>query len=1068
MATPNIVPRADSEGQLGTSSKYWAAAYIDLIYVGAGKIGRDADNLIDFSTDNKIQFEVAGSIRSQMTSANFFPNTNDGLALGGAGYGFSDLFLASGAVVNFDNSNVTLTHTSNTLTLADSDVLAFGADGDLQLLHDATNSHVVNYLGDLKITNNANDKDIVFLCDDGSGGNTAYLTLDGSQGFTTVQKAIRFDDNVPLQVGSASDFFIQHDGTNTNVQNNTGSLTIRNDQDDGDIIFKSDDGSGGVTTYFQLDGGEGRTVFKQNAIWQDNKAIYIGDGADLQINHNGTDSQVTNTTGNLQFTNTADDKDISFASDNGAGGDAIYFYLDGSSAIHDGSATTSLYTNWPDNSRISLGTGHDLRILHNGSASFLDNLTGDLYFRNFANDKDIIFQSDDGSGGTTAYLTLDGSATKVTLQKDLRADDNVKIQAGSSGDVYLFHNGTDSKIENGTGDFIIEQLADDKDIILKSDDGSGGVATYFTVNGGMANSGTLYTHWPDNSRIALGSENTQGDLNIYHNATDSFINNFTGDLYIRNNANDKDIIFQSDDGSGGIETYLTLDGSSGYSKAHKHILYEDSVKAMFGTGGDLTIQHDGSDSYISHGVTGDLYIQNKADDKDIILRNDDGSGGVATYLTLDGGLGYMVASKQLRFGDGVSAYFGNSNDMQIIHSGSHASITSDTGNLTITNSADDADIIFQSDDGSGGVATYFAIDGGAVLNKFYKDVKHLDSVKSTFGDGGDLQIYHDGSNSYIKDAGTGELRVLASTLSVRNSGDTELMITAVEDGAVNLYHNNVKKFETTAAGATFTGALTVDETTTNNLNIASFKHQQAAVISEVLLENAAGADNTGVSLNFKTAASGYGGKVTVLRTNSPSAGSADMILSSSGSEALRLDSSQNATFAGTITSTSATGNAAGAGFNTSGTVAINVGEINGEIITTIKVDLGTGAIVSSGTAGDVIGENDTEGAFLTRITTAVNGIVYRGEMICVEVPTTGDPDINLAANSSATLAEDGAGEGEHVLINGGVATLAAKNDITIPSGGIVDDYLYLTHGGTTAGTYDAGQFIIKLYGAATL
>ena len=100
-------------------------------------------------------------------------------------------------------------------------------------------------------------------------------------------------------------------------------------------------------------------------------------------------------------------------------------------------------------------------------------------------------------------------------------------------------------------------------------------------------------------------------------------------------------------------------------------------------------------------------------------------------------------------------------------------------------------------------------------------------------------------------------------------------------------------------------------------------------------------------------------------------------------------------------------------------IAINIRIKVAIIITTIKVDLGTGAILSSGTAGDVIGEDDTEGAFLTRISTAVNGIVYRGEMICVEVPTTGDPDINLAANSSSTLAEDGAGEGEHVLINGG-------------------------------------------------
>ena len=115
-----------------------------------------------------------------------------------------------------------------------------------------------------------------------------------------------------------------------------------------------------------------------------------------------------------------------------------------------------------------------------------------------------------------------------------------------------------------------------------------------------------------------------------------------------------------------------------------------------------------------------------------------------------------------------------------------------------------------------------------------------------------------------------------------------------------------------------------------------------------------------------------------------------------------------------------------------------------------------------------LGNDGVASAYITRLTTAINGIVYKGEMICVEVPTTGDPDINLTASSESGIAEDQAGEGQHVLINGGVATLAAKNDITIPSGGIVGDYLYLTHGGTTAGTYNAGQFIIKLYGAATL
>ena len=82
------------------------------------------------------------------------------------------------------------------------------------------------------------------------------------------------------------------------------------------------------------------------------------------------------------------------------------------------------------------------------------------------------------------------------------------------------------------------------------------------------------------------------------------------------------------------------------------------------------------------------------------------------------------------------------------------------------------------------------------------------------------------------------------------------------------------------------------------------------------------------------------------------------------------------------------------------------------------------------------------------------------------MPTTGDPDVNLCANSDGTIAEDAAGEGGEVLVNAGVWTLGQTEDIEIPEGGIVDDYLYLTHGGTTAGTYNNGKFIIKLYGAS--
>ena len=167
-----------------------------------------------------------------------------------------------------------------------------------------------------------------------------------------------------------------------------------------------------------------------------------------------------------------------------------------------------------------------------------------------------------------------------------------------------------------------------------------------------------------------------------------------------------------------------------------------------------------------------------------------------------------------------------------------------------------------------------------------------------------------------------------------------------------------------------------------------------------------------------------------------------------------------------LTVTSATGTAAGGGIDAV-SPTINVSRIGRDIVTEVFIDIGAGLILSSGATGDVIGEDGVANAFVTQITTAINGLVYAGEIVCLEVPTTGDPDINVAANASGTIAEDAAGEGEHVLANCGVHTLALKTAFTIPAGGIVDDFIYLTHGGTTAGTYDAGKFLLRFFGTPT-
>ena len=77
----------------------------------------DADTSITADTDDTIHFKIAGSDEITMTATAFAPSTSDGQALGTSSLMFADLFLASGSVVNFNNGDETLTHSSNTLTL---------------------------------------------------------------------------------------------------------------------------------------------------------------------------------------------------------------------------------------------------------------------------------------------------------------------------------------------------------------------------------------------------------------------------------------------------------------------------------------------------------------------------------------------------------------------------------------------------------------------------------------------------------------------------------------------------------------------------------------------------------------------------------------------------------------------------------------------------------------------------------------------------------------------------------------------------------------------------------------
>ena len=85
-----------------------------------------------------------------------------------------------------------------------------------------------------------------------------------------------------------------------------------------------------------------------------------------------------------------------------------------------------------------------------------------------------------------------------------------------------------------------------------------------------------------------------------------------------------------------------------------------------------------------------------------------------------------------------------------------------------------------------------------------------DNAKALFGTGSDLEIFHDGSNSYIQDvSGTGNLIIRADdNIQLKRGGADEKYLQGNSDGSVDLYHNDAKKFETTATGVTVTGGIT--------------------------------------------------------------------------------------------------------------------------------------------------------------------------------------------------------------------------------------------------------------------
>ena len=129
--------------------------------------------------------------------------------------------------------------------------------------------------------------------------------------------------------------------------------------------------------------------------------------------------------------------------------------------------------------------------------------------------------------------------------------------------------------------------------------------------------------------------------------------------------------------------------------------------------------------------------------------------------------------------------------------------TNGTGtNLRIRDNSSGTDPIFKVFNANN-TTEVFKVSGNEVL--------HADNVKAKFGTSGDLEIYHDGSNSYIDDAGTGSIRLRSGTFTISNAAGSKTSALFSSGGSQDLYHNNSKKFETTNSGIQVTGTVNVND-----------------------------------------------------------------------------------------------------------------------------------------------------------------------------------------------------------------------------------------------------------------
>jgi hypothetical protein len=555
--------------------------------VGGTSGGGAVDSIANFADNRVLTASDADSIRGE-GNLTFDGST---LAITGA--------LTTTSTINIAGDATFQSH----INMGDSDQLKLGSDADMKIQHTGNHGYITNDTGHLYIRSGADDKQINIQADDGSGGMTDYMRFSGVESIIRVYKNTRFSDSVNLQLGTGNDFQLKHDGSNNYIQSRlTGNLIIEQQVDDADIVLKSDNGSGGTTAYLTLDGSAKDIDIAVPTNIDGAVTITEGSGTNTILNLNGAAATYLEKDTGTEFyiANNAQDKDIILrVNDGGSNVNAIQI-----------DASDNARVKLPnDNQRLSIGASNDIQITHDGTNSYIDNYTGNLNIKNNEADKDLILLCDDGSGGETAYLTLDGSTKNINIDVTTRIKKDVGdggiFYMGADSDLALYVTGNHAIFRNYTSDGDIYFSVNDggsavnaiiidgsdagtaifnQDIRLEtnatyihSTDASGNKPRMFGING----SNTTYIGPIDSyagGRMYYGASSNMSGHNFYTGGTvrmklDGYVLDLpnTGDWsFIKNNTNSGGLRFGTKDSGGTYANQIEISNTGNYVKLNEN------------------------------------------------------------------------------------------------------------------------------------------------------------------------------------------------------------------------------------------------------------------------------------------------------------------------------------------------------------------------------------------------------------------------------------------------------------------------------------------------------------------